>query len=88
MKEPREILNEIIERIAIDVKELTDTPGKLPSEHALDLVRYSKAILDIVNDQDEILKRKRSVYDRMSIDELKALATDIVTPKEAPPTKE
>lgn len=82
MRDPRAILDDIIERIDLDIKELKETPGKLSSESALDLVRYSKAILDIVNDQDEVVKNKRATLSKMSTEELVALAKATVFKKE------
>jgi hypothetical protein len=75
---PRELLNKVLELIARDIAQIDKLSGKLDHDVALDLVRYSSALLDAVKrlDSDDDDERKR--LSKLSTEELKEKARRVL----------
>lgn len=82
MKDPRKLLNSIVNLISKDIKEIKKSVGKLEAGYAGDLVKYSKALLEIISDQDHTKDIEKEKLAKMSSQELKALATKVLTKKD------
>lgn len=69
---PRELLGHFINIIARDTKRFYEASekGKLPSEMALDLVRYSAEVRGIIKDDEAAEQKNRKKISEMTDDEL------------------
>lgn len=82
MKDPRKLLDGIIALIERDITEIKKIPGRIDPDGSLALVRYSKALLDMIGDKEEveekIIEKEKDELDKITPEELKALAAKIL----------
>lgn len=74
--EPRELLEKVTALIEKDVSHIEKlvTQGKLDKDSAMDLARYSTALLHIVKDREEAKKSERKTLEQLSDEELREMA--------------
>lgn len=86
---PRDLLKRVIDIIERDVSEIENLSdeGKLDPNSAMDLTRYSKALLDIISDADELRKKQRKALADLSDEDLEALAEKALAEKKAKKAK-
>lgn len=73
---PRKLLDEVLILISRDIEEIDKlgAAGKLDSDTANCLTRYSDALLKIVKDSDNRADEERAKLANLSTDELKSIA--------------
>ena len=88
MIDPRIALDEIVALISRDIAAIKESPGKLDHQDALDLVRYSGALLDVINRIDIEKKEEKDKLSKLTGDELRAKVQEILnkTPETPTPT--
>lgn len=78
MIDPRDLLDEIVGLIKRDVEAIKNAPGKLSHQEALDLVRYSGAILDIVVRKDLDRETEQKKLSKLSNEDLRREAAKVL----------
>lgn len=77
---PSALLSDVIELIALDIENIKRSirRGKLSHDTALDLTRYSKALLDIVQELKDVKEDEAKRLKGLSDDELLAKAQEAI----------